>query len=71
MGVSLNDLFIFLKRINSFGPLLIKTSSGYLPIHHSFLTWSQGKSFDYPKFPHEGARGFISEIGWYESCTLI
>ena len=50
-GSILNDLFIFLKRINSFGPLLIKTGSGYLPIHHSFLTWSQGKSFDSKLLP--------------------
>ena len=61
IGVSLMIYLFFLKRINSFGPLLIKTGSGYLPIHHSFLTWSQGKSFDYSKLPLESVRGSLAE----------
>jgi hypothetical protein len=58
------------NRINSFGPLLIKTGSGYLPIHHSFLTWSQDVKYSTTRYLCDASEGHWTLVEYYSRNCL-
>jgi hypothetical protein len=57
-------------RIESLGPLLIKTENGFLPIHESFLTWSQDVKYSTTRYLCSKVNGHWTLVVYYSKSCL-